>query len=285
MQQVADALDRALVDIRERRAQERGDLDPERLRAAPEHRQDGALDGGRLLGGEAPLPESGQLNAEEGVSVLYGLGEGAGQQVVQHATDGGRIEVAHDAQEASYRALMVARGIGLERRSRLLEERLAARHREQRELQESQRTHGAGMVQAELRGNRGAAGVTGDVGGRHREVVQEGSGVGGVNGDGHRPRRARAADPAPLVVADQLVPVGQRRLGHEGQETVGEDRADEEHRLARADHLVLQLDAVDRCDLHGVLLGSLAPKASVALTLRCVSKTVTAVKPMATGVR
>ncbi len=80
VQKVADALDRALVDIRERRAQERSDLDPQGLRATPEHRQDGALNGGGLLGAEAPLPESGQLDAEESVSVLDRLLEGAGQQ-------------------------------------------------------------------------------------------------------------------------------------------------------------------------------------------------------------
>jgi len=63
------------------------------------------------------------------------------------------------------------------------------------------------------------------------------------------------------VVADQLVPVGQGRLGHEGQEPVGEDRADEENGLARADHLVFQLDAVDRCDIHGAqVLGIWRPE-------------------------
>jgi hypothetical protein len=52
------------------------------------------------------------------------------------------------------------------------------------------------------------------------------------------------------VVSDQLVAVGNRRFGNERQKPVGEDRADEQHRLARADHLVFQLDAVDLRVLH-----------------------------------
>ena len=96
-----------------------------------------------------------------------------------------------------------------------------------------------------------AAGVAGDVGARHSEMVEERRGVGGVVGDAHRRRGVGAADPTPLVVSDQLVAVGQRRFGQERQEAVGEDGADEQHRFARSDHLVLQLDAVDLCDLHG----------------------------------
>ena len=85
-------------------------------------------------------------------------------------------------------------------------------HREQRQLQQDQRVHGLGMVERQLGGDRGAARVAGDVGARHAEVVEERGGVGGVVGDAHRGWGVGAADPTPLVVADQLVAVGQRRL-------------------------------------------------------------------------
>ena len=107
-----------------------------------------------------------------------------------------------------------------------------------------------GVVEGQLGGDRRAAGVAGDVRARHAEMVEERGGVGGVVRDAHRPRGVGAADPATLVVADQLVAVGQRRFREERQEPVGEDGADEQHRFARSDHLVLELDAVDLCDLH-----------------------------------
>ena len=92
------------------------------------------------------------------------------------------------------------------------EEGLAAGHREQRRLQQDQRVHRLGMVEGQLGGDRRAAGVAGDVGAPHTEVVEQRRGVGGVVGDAHRRRGVRAADPTPLVVADQLVAVGQRRF-------------------------------------------------------------------------
>ena len=80
------------------------------------------------------------------------------------------------------------------------------------ELQQDQRVHGLGMVEGQLGGDRRAAGVAGDVGARHAEVVEERGRVGGVVRDAHRRRGVGAADPTALVVADQLVAVGQRRF-------------------------------------------------------------------------
>src|SRR5712691_3613620 len=86
-------------------------------------------------------------------------------------------------------------------------------------------------------------------------MVEERRGVGGVVRDAHWRRGVGAADPTPLVVSDQLVAVGQRRFRKERQEPIGEDGADEQHGLARSDHLAFKLYAVDLCSLHWVLLG------------------------------
>src|SRR6188472_338133 len=107
------------------------------------------------------------------------------------------------------------------------------------------------MVECQLGGNRRAARVARNVDAWQTEVVKERRGVGSVVGDAHRRRSVRAADPAPLVVSDQLVAVGQRRFFEERQEAVGEDGADEQHGFARSDLLVFQFDAVDLYALHG----------------------------------
>ena len=115
------------------------------------------------------------------------------------------------------------------------EERLAAGHREQRRLQQGQRVHLLGVVEGQLGRDRRAAGVARDVGAPHTEMVEQRGSVGGVVRDAHRRRRVGAADPTPLVVADQLVAVGQRRFCEERHEAVGEDMADEQHGFARSD--------------------------------------------------
>jgi hypothetical protein len=193
------------------------------------------------------------------------------------------VESAHDAHEARHRVFVVAARIGRERRPDLLEERLAARHREQRELEQDQRVHDLGVVEGELGADCRTAGMAGDVGARDSEVVEECRGVRSVIRDGHRGWGMRAADPTSLVVADELVAVGQRRLRQQWEEAVGEDGADEQHGFARSDHLVFELDAVDVCDFHGssfpdwlVASGPPGPYWS------CVSKTVTAVTPTVT---
>ena len=107
------------------------------------------------------------------------------------------------------------------------------------------------MVQRQLGGDRSAAGVSRDVGLADPEVVEQGRGVGRVVGDADRSWSAGAADPATLVVADQLVTVGEDRFCQQRQEAVCEHRADEQHRLSRTHELVLQLHAVDRCAFHG----------------------------------
>ena len=84
----------------------------------------------------------------------------------------------------------------------------------------------------------------------HPEMIEECGSVVGVVHDAHRPHGVGAADPATLVVADQLVAIGQLRFCDERQEPIGEDGADEQHGFTRSDHLVLELDAIDRCDLH-----------------------------------
>ena len=138
--------------------------------------------------------------------------------------------------------------------------------------------HGRGVVEGQLGRDGRATGVAGHVGAGHAEVVEERGGVGGMVRDGHGRRGVGAADPTPLVVADQLVAVGQRRFGEERQEPVGDDGANEQHRFARSDHLVFQLDTVDLGDLHQSSSGiaSLA-RGLVVPYPRCASATVTGV--------
>ena len=116
--------------------------------------------------------------------------------------------------------------------------------------------------------------------GRTTEMVEQRRGVGGVVGDAHRRRGVCASDPAALVVADELVAVGERRFCEQRQEAVRDDGADEQHRFARSGHLVFQVDAVDVYALHGSFsfgAGCCGPQPI------CVSKTVTAVTPTVTA--
>ena len=87
-----------------------------------------------------------------------------------------------------------------------------------------ERVHVLGVVECQLRGDRRAAGVAGDVGGSHAEMVEQRRGVGGVVGDAHRRRGVGASEPAALVVADELVAVGERRFCEQRQEAVRDDR-------------------------------------------------------------
>ena len=165
-----------------------------------------------MFGTECPLGEGGELDAEEGVGVLDRLRPRARKTLFEYGSARCPVEAADDAHEDGQRALVVAVSVCLERRSGLLEERFAAGQREQRQLQQDQRVHGLGMVECQLGSDRRAAGVAGDVGARNSEMVQERCGVGGVVRDAHWRRGVGAADPAPLVVSDQLVVVGQRRF-------------------------------------------------------------------------
>ena len=120
--------------------------------SAAEHGQHGAVDGGGLLGAERPLGEGGQLDAEERVGVLDRLRDRARQPLVeQRLGRSAQSSAAHDAHEDGEGAFVVAAAVGLERRPGLLEEGLAAGHREQRQLEQDQRVHAS-------RDGRGPAG-------------------------------------------------------------------------------------------------------------------------------
>ena len=230
-----------------------------------------------MVSPERPFGQGGQFDAEHGVGVLDRLCHRTGKSLFEQGSAGGPVQAAADAEEDGPRCLVVAACVCLERGPGLLEDGFAAGHREQPRLQQGQRVHGVGVVECELGGGVRAGGVAGDVGARQAEVVKECRGVGGVVGDGHWRRGGAAAGPTPLVVADQLVAVSQCRFGQQRQESVGEDGADEQHRFARSDHLVFQLDAVDRCAVHGSSVRA-AWVGGVSWFLPvCVSETVTAV--------
>ena len=200
---------------------------------------------------EHPLGEGGQLDSEEGVRVLDGLGHGAraggrraGLGTVSQSTPPTTLMKMASA------PLVVAAAVRVERGADLLEERLGAGHREQRELEQDERLDDLGVVEGQLGRDRPTAGVAGDVSAPHTEMIEECGSVGGVIHDAHRPHGAGAADPTTLVVPDQLVAAGQLRFGDERQEPVGQDGTDQQHGFARPDHLVLELDAIDLCSLH-----------------------------------
>jgi hypothetical protein len=110
--------------------------------------------------------------------------------------------------------------------------------------------HVVRVVEGQLGSDRRAGGVADDVRAPHSEVLEQRRGVGGVLCDAHRRWRVRAADPTPLVVTDQLVAVGQRRLTHEGHEAVGDEHVDQQHGLPSPAYLIFQLDAVDVGSVH-----------------------------------
>ena len=243
-------IDRALLDLWQRGAEELGRFHPHRLRVRAQQRQHRLADGGCLLPTEHPIGDGGQLDSEEGVSVLDGMGHGAGETLVEHRSARGPVDTADEAQEDGQGGLVITVRVGLERGTGLLEERLRAGHREQRQLEQHEGLDDLRVVEGELGCHRATGGVAGNVRARHPEIGEEGRRVIGVIHDAHWPDGAGAAHPATPVVADQLVAIGQLRFCHERQEPVGEDGADEQDGLTRSDHLVLELDTIDLCDLH-----------------------------------
>jgi hypothetical protein len=102
------------------------------------------------------------------------------------------------------------------------------------------------------KGDGATQGVARQVGASHPEVVQEPHRVVGLLGDAGRPRvigGGAAAETSP-VVADPLE-APERRFGHQRLQGVGEVGAvDEQHRLARPHHLILEFDPVDLDVFH-----------------------------------
>ena len=153
MQEVADPVDRAFLDLREEGAEEVGDLEPQRLGLSAQYGQDGAVDGGCLLGAELPLGQGGQLDAEEGVGIADCVRDRAGRPLLEQRLACWPVEAAHGAHEHGQRPHVVAAFVCLERRPGLFEECPAAGHREQRHLEQDQRVHGLGLVECQLGGN------------------------------------------------------------------------------------------------------------------------------------
>ena len=86
--------------------------------------------------------------------------------------------------------------------------------------------------------------MAGDMRARDLQIIEQRRCIRRMIGNRDRRRRARAADPAALVVRDQLIAIRQRSLGDERPKAVGEDRTDQQHRFAGAGYLVFQLDTV-----------------------------------------
>ena len=69
MEEMTDALNRAVLDLRNPRSESLGYFDPQRLSVGAEHRENGLGDGGRLLGAKRPGAERRQFDTEERVGV------------------------------------------------------------------------------------------------------------------------------------------------------------------------------------------------------------------------
>ncbi len=78
VQEVADAVDGAVLDASKRRAEEAGDLRPKRLCLCANHREHGLADRRRLLGIEGPLDQCRKLDSEQRVHILERALDGAG---------------------------------------------------------------------------------------------------------------------------------------------------------------------------------------------------------------
>ena len=81
---------------------------------------------------------------------------------------------------------------------------------------------------------------------RDTEVGQYGLGIGCLPRNADLAMRPRAAGEAASVVADDPIPLGERRYVQQGSKGLGQDAAvDQQDRLPRSALLVLQLRVVD----------------------------------------
>ena len=92
--------------------------------------------------------------------------------------------------------------------------------------------------------------MTGNVSPLQIQVPEQRDGVGGVVRDRDGRRGMGAADPPASVVRDQPIPIRQRGLREEWQESVGQNGTDQQHGLAGAHHLVLERYTVDLRAFH-----------------------------------
>src|SRR5258708_5096236 len=98
-------------------------------------------------------------------------------------------------------------------------------------------------VEGELKGDGAAIGIADDVRPVHAEFPQERSTVPGLFGNADRTIRMSAGRKAATMVANQAVSLGQRRLGEQRSEDIGEDTAvNEDNRLTGAAVVILQPD-------------------------------------------
>jgi hypothetical protein len=103
-----------------------------------------------------------------------------------------------------------------------------------------------GSIERQLQRDRAGVGVGNDVRPRDTEVGEHGPGVRCLPRDSDLAMRPRAAGEAASVVADDAIPLGQRRYVQQGSKGLGQDAAvDQQDRLSRSALLELQLRVVD----------------------------------------
>ena len=238
---------------------EQGSAFDEQLhRLAAEDREDRLANGRRLVGTERPGADGwGSMPRVSASLTVWAMPPGTCSSITAWQVSQSRPLTA--LQEAGHCALVVASAVGLQGGPRILEEGVRAGHREQRRLQQGEGVHDLRTVERQLQDDRPTVGVADDVRAPDTQVVEQATGVRGVVGDAHRRRGVGAPGPTPPVVSDQLMAVGERRLG----ETAGSPAARgaaQRRRFARSHDLVFQLDPVDLCAVRQVLL-AIAPLA------------------------
>ena len=85
MQEMADPLDGAVLDLREPGVEQGPAFDEQLHRLGPEDREDRLEDGGRLLGTERPGGDGWEFDAEEGVGVLDRLGDATRDVLIEYS--------------------------------------------------------------------------------------------------------------------------------------------------------------------------------------------------------
>ena len=126
---MTDSVDGVLLDVRNRGAEELGDLYPERPSVPAQHGQHRLANGPQVVGAERPLGEPRELHTEERVRVLDRLRHRSGDAFVEQRPARLPLEPAHGAEERGEGAFVLSSGVGLEHRRRRGEERFAAGNR------------------------------------------------------------------------------------------------------------------------------------------------------------
>jgi len=120
------------------------------------------------------------------VAHWHGLHLGTRNVLIEHGSARFPVEAARDAHEHGEGSLVTTCCIGIERRLRLLEECVGARHRAQHWLEQAEGVDDLRMVEGQLERDGPPGGVASDVSSPDAEMLEQRVRVGDVIGDRHR---------------------------------------------------------------------------------------------------